>query len=80
MNEPLFVSSFRVKEMEHRVVVHKLLGTRHVYVGLCDGVLTKWVTLEKWNGTLRLIEGVYKDSKGGEILVFEDDEDEWDAW
>ncbi|RPF82127.1 MAG: hypothetical protein CBC65_000870 [Rhodothermaceae bacterium TMED105] len=80
MNESLFVSSFQVKELEHNVVSHQTLGNRHVYVGLCDGVLTKWVTFSAWDGKLRLVEGVYKDTKGREILVFEDDEDEWDEW
>ena len=80
MNESIFVSSFEIKEMEHRIVVHKTLGKRNVYVGLCDGVLTKWVTLDTWNGKLRFTGGVYKDTKGGEILVFEDDEDEWLEW
>ena len=32
------------------------------------------------DGKLRLVEGVYKDTKGREILVFEDDEDEWEEW
>lgn len=78
--ESLFVSTFRVEELEHRKVVKEGVGKRHVYVGLCDGVMTKWITSGVWDGKLRLVNGEYKDARGHEILVLEDDEDEWEDW
>lgn len=81
VSEMEIVTVFQVKEeMKHYMVKHKTLGERHVYVGLCDGVLTKWVTFEDWNGKLRFTGGGYEDSNGREILVFEDDEDGWGEW
>lgn len=80
MEGELVVSEFDVRQLEHRKVAKEGFGTRHVYSGMCDGVLTKWVTVSKWDGRLRFANGNYADTQGKEILVFEDDEDEWYEW
>ncbi len=61
-------------------------GFKYVYQGLCDGRPTKWVTKSKWDFKISIRfdkdkgEVVYSDSTGKPILVFEDDEEEWDEW
>ena len=54
---------------------------KHVYSGLCNGIPTKWITKTKWDYsiTVKIVDGelMYKDSKGNEILIYEDDEEEY---
>lgn len=54
----------------------------YVYKGLCDGRPTKWMTLKKWDGIIKLQmkdgEIIYKDGKGGKMLVWEEGEKEYD--
>ena len=68
-----------VSEFGHEFVERNGLA-RHVYTGLCDDVMTKWVTVQPWNGKIRFAGGVYMDSNGREILVFEEDESEYNDW
>lgn len=80
MGGALVVSEFDVGKLGHRKVSKEGLGARHVYFGTCDGVPMKWITFTKWDGSIRFVNGKYTDTKGKEILVFEDDEDEWYEW
>ena len=68
-----------VSEFVCRIVIRNNV-TRHVYTGLCDDVMTKWVTVQPWDGRIRFTRGTYMDSNSQEILVFEEDEDEYGEW
>jgi hypothetical protein len=53
-----------------------------VYEGTCDGIPTKWITKSKWDGRIKIKmskrEGIkYIDSEGKEVLVLEEDDDEY---
>lgn len=62
-------------------LTHKEVSSRHVYTGLCDGVKTRWITFQHpWNGKLRFVRGEYMDSDTKEILVYEEDEEEYSLW
>ena len=56
----------------------------NVYVGRCDGRRTKWITQDPWDFKLRVqmnadrTEVVYIDSKNQEVIVCEDDDEEWE--
>ena len=56
----------------------------HVYVGRCDGRNTKWITQGPWDFKLRVqmnsdrTDVVYIDSKNQEVIVCEDDDEEWE--
>jgi hypothetical protein len=59
----------------------------YIYVGMCNNVLTKWVTQTKWNYKVKIQMNdanndiVYIDSKNQEMFCFEkDDEDEWELF
>ena len=66
----------------------KIVNGIKVYIcmGLCNNIATKWVTRSKWDYTIRIqmnstrTDVVYIDSNGHEMLVFEDDEDEWSLY
>ena len=52
-----------------------------LYEGICNDVPTKWITKTKWDYKiiLQMRNNImtYRDSDGDEILVFEEDEDEY---
>ena len=76
-----FESKIEVQGLAHRVVVKS--GEKHyVYTGFCDDTLTKWITKNPWDGVIRFsaLHGTYLDARGCEILVYEDDEDEFGDW
>ena len=54
---------------------------RLVYEGTCDGVPTKWVTKSSWNYKIhvQLVHSgvMYSDDNGEEILVFDEDDEEY---
>ena len=58
----------------------------YIYVGICNDIDTKWVTQSKWDYKLRIqmnedrTELNYIDSKNQEVLVYENDEEEWDLF
>ena len=58
----------------------------YIYVGLCNNKLTKWITQSVWDYKLRFQikedkSGIdYIDSKNQEVLVYENDEDEWNLF
>lgn len=58
----------------------------YIYFGLCNGIPTKWITQSEWDYKLsiqRNEDGTgfdYIDSKNQEILVFEQDEEEWELF
>jgi hypothetical protein len=60
----------------------------HVYEGQCqseswtnNSFLTRWITQSPWDGklTLKMTDGgmIYMDSSGKEMLVYEEDEEEY---
>ena len=55
-----------------------------MYTEICNGIKTKWVTETEWNYGIKISivnqEIMYKDNNGKNILVYEDDEDEWSEW
>lgn len=62
-------------------LTHRQVQSHHVYTGMCDAQLTRWVTVSPWNGFLRFTnEGRYEDADGHDVLVYEDDEDEFGEW
>jgi len=58
----------------------------YIYVGLCNNVVTKWVTQTKWDYKVKIQMNdanndiVYTDSKNQEMFCFEKDEDEWEMF
>lgn len=56
----------------------------YVYQGKCNGYNTKWITQTPWDYLIfvKIINHtlVYKDNKGKIILVFEEDDNEWNKW
>jgi hypothetical protein len=58
----------------------------HIYVGQCNGILTKWVTQSDWDFKLRIQVNAdmtdvdYFDSNNKEVLVYEQDEAEWELY
>ena len=52
----------------------------HVYSGICDGIPTKWITMNPWDGTIVFQHGMYKDGNGAEMFVYESDETEYAEW
>ena len=57
----------------------------YVYDGTRDGVPTKLITREQWDGKLCIQQSVngkecYKDTKGNEIYVYEENEDDFNEW
>ena len=56
----------------------------YVYQGMCDCFLTRWITQTEWDLqlTVRVSDGIllYNDSKGKEILVYEEDDAEWNLY
>jgi len=56
----------------------------YVYEGTCDGTPTKWITKTKWdykiNVKMIVNELKYMDSNNDEILVFEEDDEEYSAY
>jgi len=53
-----------------------------VYEGTCDGIPRKWVTKSKWDGKINIQmlknkEIKYTDSSGDEILVFDEEDAEY---
>ena len=60
--------------------------TLFIYVGMCNNILTKWVTLSPWDYRLKILKNdehpdvVYIDSNNCEILCLEQSEDGWDIY
>ena len=56
----------------------------YIYIGPCNGILTKWITVTEWDFTLRLHfqegEMLYIDSKGQTMFCYETDEEEWETY
>ena len=56
--------------------------TMYVYQGLCDDVPTMWVTQGVWNGKMNMRmrngEAVFVDSFGREILIFDENDPEFE--
>jgi hypothetical protein len=61
----------------------KIENIQHfVYEGTCDGIPTKWVTKSKWDGKIKIKmlnnkEIKYTDSSSDEILVFDEEDVEY---
>ena len=57
-----------------------------IYVGMCNNILTKWVTQSPWDYKLKIQKNdeqpdfVYIDSKNCEILCLEQNEADWDVY
>jgi hypothetical protein len=56
----------------------------HVYSSICDGRPTKYITKYKWDYKLSFCvingEMIYLDGNKQEVLVYEDDEPEYDLF
>jgi hypothetical protein len=52
-----------------------------VYEGICDGILTKWITKLTWDGKINIQiinkKLKYIDSHGNEILIFDENDIEY---
>ncbi len=66
---------YKIKIKDNELFVHE---------GTCNGIPTKWVTHSKWNFKIKVQminnEIKYKDSDGNEILVFEEDDEEYNTY
>lgn len=76
----VFEATFEVTTMTHEVVTRSGVGERHVYGCVCDDVATKWITRQPWDGKLRFVDGTYLDSHEEEVVIVEEDEDEYAEW
>jgi hypothetical protein len=53
----------------------------YIYIGICNDILTKWVTQSKWDFKLHIQmnearNGIdYIDSKNQEVIIYEKDEE-----
>lgn len=65
---------------EIKTLQHKMIKGCHVYTGLCDDVMTKWITKTPWDGKISFLGGDYFDTHGQEIIVFENGEDGFEEW
>lgn len=79
-DEDVFEATFEVATMTHEVVTRNGFGERHVYGCVCEDVATRWITMHEWDGKLRFVEGAFWDSRGGEVIVVEEDDDEYGEW
>lgn len=56
----------------------------YVYEGLCDNIPTKWITRNKWDKKINIrfngSEIIYKDSFGDEIIIAEEEDEDWDKY
>ena len=58
----------------------------YIYVGICNDIPTKWITQSKWDFKLRIQMNEdrtgldYIDSANQEVLVYENDEEEWELF
>jgi hypothetical protein len=60
--------------------------TLFIYVGMCNNILTKWVTQSQWDYKLKIQkhderpDAIYIDSNHCEILCLEQSEEGWDIY
>jgi len=74
----------KIRVPNNSYIIKKNNKKYYVYIGICDNILTKWITQSKWNGIYIQFYNdnfiLYKDSKNKEILIYEDDENGWYNW
>ena len=69
-----------IQSSKRKIINNKV---HHIYIGTLDGVPTKWITKTRWkdkkiNMRFDKKKGiVYYDSKGNEILCYEEDQEEY---
>ena len=58
--------------------------TWHIYKGICNGRNTKWITQSEWDFKINVKatnNGVeYYDSNDNKMLIWEEEEEEWNDW
>jgi hypothetical protein len=69
-------------DVQAKYIVEKDGKNWFVQMGYCDKRPTKWITTTPWTDfiiCLQVVDGelTYSDSKGAPMLVYEDDDDEW---
>jgi hypothetical protein len=80
----LFTNKYEDLHISETYSIGKKNYMKYVYVGVCNGFHTKWVTKTKWDYRVDAVINngyvEYKDSNGRKMLIIEDDEEEWSLY
>ncbi len=67
--------------IHHQYIKQRAGSKYYVYQGTCDGIDTKWITInKKWDFKVAFVDGKYVDSSGAEMIVCERGDEEWNLF